>query len=130
MEFLFVYGTLMKKCQRNEWSTYLHENAEFIGEAWTEGLLYKIAHYPGLIKGDGKVYGELFRLNSPKESLEKLDAYESYYSFDTQNSQYLREVTEVNLIEEKKVKGAWVYYYNLNIEALEVYPAGKFFFNP
>lgn len=129
MEFLFVYGTLMKKCQRNEWSTYLHENSKYIGEAWAEGLLYKVAHYPGLVKGDGKVHGELYQLKSPRESLEILDEYESYFEHNIQKSQYLRELTEIFLTEENKTIKAWVYYYNFSLEELELYRDGKFLIN-
>ncbi|MCR9064949.1 MAG: gamma-glutamylcyclotransferase [Cytophagales bacterium] len=124
--YLFVYGTLMRKCKTNEWSVYLQKNAKYMGEAKVKGELYKIDFYPGLVSGDGWVYGEVYQLKNPESTLHFLDQYEDYQEGDTENSLYLRQETSVVLLKEKKSLQCLAYYYNKSIEGLKKYTDGKF----
>src|SRR5437899_120987 len=77
-DHLFVYGTLMRGFD-HPMARLLSRSADFIGEARCQGRLYRIKHYPGLVLSgdpDDVVFGELYRLRAPKESLREFDRYE------------------------------------------------------
>ncbi len=126
MQYLFVYGTLMKKCPQNEWSAFLQENAVYVDEATIEGALYKIDYYPGLVKGKGTVYGEVYTLHENSKILPLLDEYEGYLLEDSINSLYLRDASQVKLSRTDKIIEAWIYYYNRSITDLKRYNSGIF----
>jgi len=124
--FLFVYGTLMKKCPKNQWSNFLQENAKYLGEGWTSGVLYQIDFYPGLIRGHEKVYGEIYQLNNALEIFFKLDTYEGYNSEKLDESLYLRKNTQVYSLIKCEYISAFTYFYNQSIVNLERIESGKF----
>ncbi|MFT7421656.1 MAG: gamma-glutamylcyclotransferase (GGCT)/AIG2-like uncharacterized protein YtfP [Algoriphagus sp.] len=126
MHYIFVYGTLMKKCPPNEWSAFLEENAVYVDEAAVEGGLYKVDFYPGLVKEKGTVYGEVFALNKASETLAFLDEYEDYRINDKTNSLYLRESSIAKLVRTDKIVKTWVYYYNKPSDGLKKYDSGVF----
>lgn len=126
MSFLFVYGTLMRKCKPNDWSAFLQENANYIGEATTHGKLYKIDFYPGLVKGEGTVYGEVYKLHQPELTLPTLDEYEDFIAHDLNNSLYLREKASVRLTKNQKVMECWIYYFNRSVYPYTEIRLGKF----
>ncbi|WP_304238335.1 gamma-glutamylcyclotransferase [Jiulongibacter sediminis] len=126
MEVLFVYGTLMKKCSRNEWSAFLQKNARYLGEATVKGDLYKVDYYPGLVKSENLVHGELYAFEDSSYVFHYLDQYEDYDSANPEESLYRREKSEVTLKESSETKNAWVYYYNRPTGHLEKYPEGLF----
>lgn len=65
---IFVYGTLKRKALGVE-------GGKFIGEHRLEGFdLYKISHFPGIVKGNRFVDGEIFEVS--RDHLPGLDAYE------------------------------------------------------
>lgn len=65
---IFVYGTLKRKDRGIE-------GGKFIGEHRLEGFdLYQISYFPGIVKGDRFVDGEIFEVN--RDRLPGLDAYE------------------------------------------------------
>lgn len=125
-KYLFVYGTLMRKCPANEWSDFLNNNAVYLGEAITAGNLFKVADYPGLVKGAGLVYGELYLLEDPTYVFHYLDSYEDYFPENPASSLYLREMAEVVTIETGEKKMSWLYYYNQPTDHCFKYPDGKF----
>jgi gamma-glutamylcyclotransferase (GGCT)/AIG2-like uncharacterized protein YtfP len=124
--YLFVYGTLMQKCRPNAWAAFLHTNAQYAGEASVEGLLYKVAYYPGLVRGEGVVYGELFELRDPEKVFRLLDEYEDYLPDDPDRSLYLRVLAWVTLTETGEKKESWLYYYNQPVTDFMPYENGRF----
>lgn len=126
MPLLFVYGTLMKKCKPNKWSVFLQENATYVGEASVKGKLYQIDFYPRLVKGEGTVYGEVYKLHEPELSLPKLDQYEDFLPNDLKNSLYLREKTDVELIKSQKTVNCYVYFFNRDISLYREIKSGRF----
>ncbi len=101
--YLFVYGTLKK----GEESHYFLAEEEFIGPAELEGYeMYDLGDYPGIVKGKGKVYGELYAVS--RETLRKLDEFEENGIF------YLRKKEKVKVGD--KVFEAWVYEYIENLK--------------
>lgn len=73
-ELLLAYGTLMK-------SEPLHRlllgRAARVGAGSVGGRLLNLGRYPGLVPGEGRVTGELYRLDDP-ELLVTLDREEGY----------------------------------------------------
>lgn len=126
MDYLFVYGTLMKKCKRNEWSNFLQKNARYIGEARIKGDLYKVDFYPGLVKSESVVHGEVYEIKDRSYVFHYLDQYEDFNAENPEHSLYLRERSEVVLEKSGEKKEAWVYYYNRPIGHLKKYPKGLF----
>jgi len=72
---LFVYGTL----KRGKSANYLLQNATFIREARAPGFVLldlstPRGDYPGMVRGDGTVEGELFEVGE----IEPIDAFEDH----------------------------------------------------
>lgn len=68
MEYLFVYGTLLRNIN-NEMSHYLNANAEFVGKGYFNGEMYDIDNYPGAIISDccsDRVYGHVYKIRDTK----------------------------------------------------------------
>lgn len=109
MEYLFVYGTLMKGMERHE----CLEASTFLGAAEASGDLYDLGEYPGLVKGDGVVVGELYQINEILLCL--IDEIEEFSSTDVKNSLYRREKDRVTLRACGKTYSAYLYIYNQHV---------------
>ena len=72
-DLVFVYGTLRPGLAAA--TRHLVDDLEQVGSATVRGLLFDLGNYPGMIAGDGVVYGDLLRLGSPNR-LSLLDEYE------------------------------------------------------
>lgn len=121
---LFVYGTL-KRGQDNRWSRLLWEGAEFLGEAWLPGRLYRLGSYPGLREPTGpaqRVHGELARLRKPQELLRALDGYEG--------AEFERVLREVQLEGTGETHSAWVYVHVGPVQDKDLIDSGKFSSHP
>jgi gamma-glutamylcyclotransferase (GGCT)/AIG2-like uncharacterized protein YtfP len=105
--FIFVYGGLMRGFDLHHYLS----GATFIGEGWIAGRLVALGRYPGLLDGDGKVIGEIYRLEDVAASLEALDDLEEFDPADPRQSVYLRVVRDVHG-EDGATMSAWVYVYN------------------
>ncbi len=123
MSYLFVYGTLMKKCRSNEWARHLHQNARYIAEAYTWGKLYLIEAYPGLIKGKNKIWGELYYFEED-EILQFLDEYENFDLANPATSLYVREKIKCFTLDQSFE--AYTYLYNQGVEGKIEIENGKF----
>jgi gamma-glutamylcyclotransferase (GGCT)/AIG2-like uncharacterized protein YtfP len=80
---------------------HLASAATFLGEGSVRGSLVDLRGYPGLVEGDGRVRGELYRLHD-RELLRALDHEEGY------NFQRVR--AGVTLADGRRSR-AWVYRY-------------------
>lgn len=124
-DYIFVYGTLMRKCEPNTWSAQLQNKAKFLGDATTTGELYLVDFYPGIIKGNGLVHGEIYQFD--QESLLKvLDEYEDCNLENPSNSLYIRERQPCKLNCNGKELNCWVYFYNQSITGLRRIENGIF----
>ena len=106
MEYVFVYGTLMRGKGNHRWLLKGNLDAEFIGQGWAGGLgLYRVTpDYPGVIREEGAVTaGEVFRVG--RKVLREMDRLEG------EGDLYIREKTHVILKEGPTVE-AWVYLWN------------------
>jgi gamma-glutamylcyclotransferase (GGCT)/AIG2-like uncharacterized protein YtfP len=112
-EYVAVYGSLMKGLQLDD-APNLAPYLERVGACTIQGDLYDLGNYPGLVAGEGRVAGELYKLkfDLPKrdatEAFRRLDKYERYDAHDVPRSLYRRCVMR---LAEPDVD-AWVYVYN------------------
>ncbi|MCF8708886.1 gamma-glutamylcyclotransferase family protein [Rhizorhapis sp. SPR117] len=111
-DLLFVYGSLRRSSDHPMAAT-LASGADYVGTATTQGALYRIDWYPGLVRTDDPgsvVNGDLFHLHSPENLLPLLDDYEECTNRFPQPHEYRREVTMVRC--NGMNLSAWAYYYN------------------
>ncbi len=126
MEFLFVYGTLLKDIE-NSMSIYLSRHADFYCKGYFYGRLYNLGEYPGAITGTNpneRVYGNIFKLKNPGKIFSVLDEYEEVGEKFPSPNEYRREKIKVycynNEIE------AWIYLYNHSVLNLSLIPSGDY----
>jgi len=104
--FVFVYGTLLKG-QSNYNRFLAPANPVMRGEI--DGFeMYDLGAFPGIVRGDGKVKGEVYRVT--KKQLEEIDRLEG------EGILYKKESVKVegNFFEDRTVT-AYVYIYNQSV---------------
>ncbi len=127
MEYLFVYGTLMKEANHPLGNLIRHEG-EFMGRALIKGKLFLIDYYPGVVHSTSThdhVIGEVYALKNPTKVLAALDEYEEYDPFDNENSEFVRRKIHAKLDAGSKVS-VWAYFYNLPTTGLKEILSGDF----
>ena len=136
---LFVYGTLRREerhkvrpgsfnipaSRRNAFieTGNILDEAPFIGFATTPGTLFDVGRYPALIKGEGTVYGEVYRVEP--EGLRRIDLLEGFEEEDPAQSHYLRIDVKVLLNGAESLK-AQAYFYNHETDHLSLIPSGDY----
>lgn len=119
-EFIFVYGGLMRGFD-------LHHHlagTTFVCAATARGKLYAIGTYPGMVEGDGTVYGELYASDDPAVVLEILDEVEGYDPLDYSDANdYVRVKRNVITADGREVV-AWLYLFNRTISGYELIASG------
>ena len=111
MDLLFVYGTLLPECNLSISTQFLKE-AEFIGHGYVFAKLYDLGDYPAMvldITHEHKVFGQIYRLHSPKKTLALLDEYEDINPSFPENNEYIRAVVKV--ISGERALNAYAYLY-------------------
>lgn len=123
MHHIFVYGTLRAGFD-GPMAHWLAQVAQLVGPAWVDGLLYRVADYPALVPGDGRVRGDLFVLEDADAVLTRLDAYEECTSDDPQPHEYRR----VRLLVDGPdgPVEAWTYLYALPVAGPDRIAGGDF----
>jgi gamma-glutamylcyclotransferase (GGCT)/AIG2-like uncharacterized protein YtfP len=130
-DLLFVYGTL-RRGSGTELHRRLAAEAEFVSPATFRGRLFLVADYPGVVPSDAAsdiVYGDLYRLDQPENSLDWIDQYEHCGDRFPAPQEYLREIRPVRL-PDGSVREAWVYLYNHPVEGYPRLPSGDFLQRP
>ncbi|WP_100611293.1 gamma-glutamylcyclotransferase family protein [Confluentibacter lentus] len=128
MDYLFVYGTLMKTVS-NGMSRFLHSNSEFIGNAYIHGKLYDLEGYPGAVVSDDpseRVYGNIFKIKDTQVVFKVLDDYEGIGDGNPIDYEYLRTQV-VAYLEDGAEVATWFYAYNFPTEHLRLIPSGMYF---
>jgi gamma-glutamylcyclotransferase (GGCT)/AIG2-like uncharacterized protein YtfP len=126
-DYLFVYGTLGRNAQ-HEMHGHLIRNADDAGEGTFNGILYRLAHYPGAVASDRPgdiVHGELYRLRDAAEVFRHLDPYEGCGPHDPTPRQYVREIKPIRRADGMQVQ-AWIYIYNRDVTNLARIASGRF----
>lgn len=127
MEYLFVYGTLMKTVN-NGMSRFLHSNAEFIGNAYILGKLYDLEGYPGAVVSDNpseRVYGNIFKIKDTKAVFKVLDDYEGIGDGNTNDYEYVRTQVTAYLEDGTEVN-TWFYAYNFPTDTFRLIASGRY----
>jgi len=102
--YIFVYGTLMKG-QSNH-NRYL-SNAAFLGNGSIEGFeMYDLGYYPGIIAGDGTVYGEVYSVSDAELS--------AINRLEGEGDLYIKTNVKVSL-DSGEVIDASAYVYNYSV---------------
>lgn len=101
---LFVYGSLMKNQSNHD---YYLADTKFLTDVTLSGYeIYDLGCYPGIIEGNGKVYGELYEVTD--EELKRVDRLEG------EGNLYIRKLVKVSLANNEIVE-AWCYVYNHSV---------------
>ena len=102
MEYVFVYGTLMK----NERNHHLINDDDFVDAAKLENYyMFNLGTYPGISKGEGNILGEVYSVD--EITLKRLDYLEDEGT--------LYKKVKVNVIlSNNTVISAYAYVYILN----------------
>jgi gamma-glutamylcyclotransferase (GGCT)/AIG2-like uncharacterized protein YtfP len=130
-DLLFVYGTL-RRGSGTEMHERLAAEAEFVSLATFRGRLFLVGDYPGVVPSDAVsdiVYGDLYRLDQPENSLGWIDQYEQCGNGFPAPQEYLREIRPVCL-PDGSVREAWVYLYDHPVEGCPRLPSGDFLHRP
>jgi gamma-glutamylcyclotransferase (GGCT)/AIG2-like uncharacterized protein YtfP len=130
MEYLFVYGTLMRKYTDNPLSLLLEKNTKFVGEAFTYGKLFLVDYYPALIHNpvseNHKVFGEIVGFINGSIFLNDLDEYEDFNPNNISNSLYIRDLKKCFLLDNNKSFNCHTYIYNKKVDNLKFLNNGRF----
>lgn len=104
---IVVYGSLRQKQGNHHWMTY----AQLLGDYTLEGYqLYDLGHYPAVVRGDGKIECEVYRISS--SILTELDELKK----DGQD--YKREIIQT------PYGSAWIYLYQKPVDGLRLIETG------
>ena len=126
MDLLFVYGTLLPECNLSI-STQFLEETEFLGNGYVFAKLYDLGDYPAMVLDityEYKVFGQIYRLHSPKKTLALLDDYEDINPSFPEDNEYIRAVVKVNSSEREM--NAYAYLYTKDVLPLKKIPSGDY----
>ena len=108
-DLLFVYGTLRPSFGGEGSSLVRHVKVE--GQATASGLLYDLGSFPGMIRGEGIVHGEVLRIVNHAD----LESFDRYEECDGPRPLFRRERVEILLADGAHTL-AWVYLYVRSVE--------------
>ncbi|MBR4341229.1 MAG: gamma-glutamylcyclotransferase [Lachnospiraceae bacterium] len=109
--FVFVYGTLLKG--KGNYNHFLAP-ADPVMRGEIDGfVMYELGSFPGIVKGEGKVKGEVYKVS--KDQLSRIDQLEG------EGSLYLRETAVVEDDCFNRVE-AYVYVYNHDVSGSDLIP--------
>jgi len=125
-DLLFVYGTLMRPF-RSEITKLLAKNSTFFMTGKTQGLLYDLGSYPGLVYQtdlDTWVKGEIIRLHYPERFLPVLDDYEMIDPNAPEENEYKR--TLISVQTEAGPQECWTYIYQQSTASYHPISSGDY----
>jgi len=126
MDFLFVYGTLMKHSDL-EIASFLHRYSTFFSSGYFNGILYNVSGYPGAVylpDTASRVYGTILKLHDPKKILSQLDEYEEVGDQFPEPNEYVR--LQIPIQTPSGNIACWVYLYNWPADNLSVIASGNY----
>jgi gamma-glutamylcyclotransferase (GGCT)/AIG2-like uncharacterized protein YtfP len=118
-DLLFVYGTLRPAVAAG-WPKRLIADLDVVAAATVAGLLYDLGDYPGMVKGDGVVHGDLVRIED-----DRLAAIDAYEECGGPGALYRREAIQATLADGTLVE-AWAYFFNQPTDEGQVIPNGDY----
>lgn len=122
---IFVYGTLRRTCTSGAHQRFLSD-AEFLGDAFVSGRLYKVSYYPALVldTSASRVKGEVYRLVD-SDQLDALDHYEECPTPAGAHQEYRRELASVQLSSGQTLN-TWIYVYQRPVNEHMLIASGDF----
>jgi gamma-glutamylcyclotransferase (GGCT)/AIG2-like uncharacterized protein YtfP len=111
-EYLFLYGTLMRKYQIPAHTAVTHY-CDYLSKGSFQGKLYLIEDYPGAIPTSNpknRVKGEVYTIQESIPLFETLDTYEECSPRFPEPHEYVRQQQPV-LLENGESVLAWMYLY-------------------
>jgi gamma-glutamylcyclotransferase (GGCT)/AIG2-like uncharacterized protein YtfP len=124
-ELAFFYGTLMTGFDRRR-RAGIENRMTCVGRGWIQAALFDLGIYPAAIpSAEGRVWGEVYRLDDPAHVLPILDDIEGYTPDDPDHSLYIRGRVPVTLDDGRRVD-AWVYFYNAPLGQAQQIPSGDY----
>ena len=126
-QHLFVYGTLLSTLQM-PMGKYLSDNCNLEGCGYTQGLLYDLGEYPGLILSKdekNQVFGEIYQIYDKVQILRRIDEYEGCSHKDPKPHLYERQAVSVRLTSEQDIM-AWTYIYKGNLRTKPCIEGGDY----
>ena len=127
MDFLFVYGTLLRP-SAHEITSILQANSLFCDSGTFPGELFEVDGYPGAIRqpdSDCLVHGIVLTLKNPEVIFQVLDKYEEVGNEFPEPNEYTRSRIPV-LCSSGETRVCWVYLYNRPTENLRQILSGKY----
>jgi gamma-glutamylcyclotransferase (GGCT)/AIG2-like uncharacterized protein YtfP len=110
-DLVFFYGTLMSGFKRAGRSR-IDPKLEGVGRGWIHATLFDLGIYPAAIPaGDGRVWGEVYRMIDSQAVLSALDEIEGYRPNDPDTSLYTRAEAPA-VLDDGSTDDVWVYFYN------------------
>ena len=116
--YLFVYGTLMHTFDTSI-TRFLKEKSHYISHGYTNGLLYDLGSFPGMVydpSASTTVKGDVFLLKAADEVLSFLDYYEGINADTITANMYKRIKCKV-LINEELLE-CYTYHYQQSVKGL------------
>ncbi len=120
-DLLFAYGTLMPGCA----PAHLHRvcaGMEVIGPGTVRGILYDLEQFPGVVEGDGVVYGVVLRV--PEGAWVQLDEYEGCPAPGCPKGLFSRISTRARLDDGREVE-CWLYVYAQDVRGKRPVASGR-----
>jgi len=111
---IFVYGTLLKGLPRH----INIKNSPCLGPGLAAAGLYDLGSYPGIVKKDGLVVGELYEVT--ENVLNTLDQIEGCNQGNKRSSLYLREELPVRRFTDGLNVQACGYFFNHPVNAKDL----------
>jgi gamma-glutamylcyclotransferase (GGCT)/AIG2-like uncharacterized protein YtfP len=124
-EHVFFYGTLMAPFNRPG-RQRVAAHITYTGRGSISGSLFDLGIYPAAVPAtEGRVWGEVYKMDNPPAVLEVLDDIEGYRPGESEASLYNRLQTPVALENGQTVQ-AWVYFYNAPLGRAERIDSGDY----
>ncbi len=102
--------------------------SEYLSAGETQGILYALSGYPGMIESSeitDKVLGEVYKISSPGRLFALLDDYEACSDKFPFPREYIRKQLPVTLVNGEEVL-AWVYLFNRDVSNLKRIKSGDY----
>lgn len=110
-DLVFFYGTLMAGFDRRR-RAGIDGKLTYVGRGSIRAALFDLGIYPAAVPApDGRVWGEVYRMDDVPAVLAALDDIEGYRADDPDRSLYARGEADVKLPDGTHAC-AWVYFYN------------------
>jgi gamma-glutamylcyclotransferase (GGCT)/AIG2-like uncharacterized protein YtfP len=119
-EYLAVYGSLMSEYPTQD-ELNIRAMLEPVGFCLIEGRLFSRGEFPCVVRGDGRVRGELFAVRD-QAVFRIIDQLEHYKAANPEGSMYRRQC--VRLLEPSD-KDSWIYVWNSSDQDLVPIPSGS-----